>query len=74
MADLLKNVYNDHFFNIYTNALKAVVADFNLDQFMDFVRDVSWGIKRTETKNGSPYAAQWQTTSHSKSRKSYHNY
>lgn len=50
MADLLKNVYNDHFFNIYTNALKDVVPDFNLDQFMDSVRDDSWESKELKQR------------------------
>jgi len=50
MADLLKNVYNDHFFNTYTNALKSVLTDVNLDQFMDSVRDDSWESKELKQR------------------------
>jgi 3-methyladenine DNA glycosylase AlkC len=50
MADLLKHVYNDHFFSIYTTALKKVLPDFNLDQFMASVRDDSWESKELKQR------------------------
>lgn len=50
MADLLKHVYDDHFFSVYTNALKVALPHFNLDLFMADVKDDTWESKELKQR------------------------
>ena len=42
MAELLKHIYNDHFFDTYTNVLRDVVSDFGKKRFMTQFEGTYW--------------------------------
>ncbi|MDY8138546.1 DNA alkylation repair protein [Aquimarina sp. 2201CG5-10] len=42
MAELLKNIYNDHFFKQFTEVIKKVIPDFNSSSFINTIHDGEW--------------------------------
>jgi len=50
MAELLKDVFNDQFFDTYTKVLKVVIPDFDTDQFLASVKDDSWKSKELKQR------------------------
>jgi 3-methyladenine DNA glycosylase AlkC len=45
ISEPLKNMYNDEFFEIFTDDLKLVLHDFDLDKFVTQIRDKDWESK-----------------------------
>ena len=45
MADLFKNMWNEQFFNDFTNALKLTIDDFNEHRFVSQILDNEWENK-----------------------------
>ncbi len=42
MAELLKNIYNEPFFDGFTRAIKQVIPDFDKPSFLDYIYDDKW--------------------------------
>ncbi len=55
MAELLKHVYNNQFFDTYTNAIKIVIPNFDSNRFLASVIDDTWDAK--ELKQRMAYLA-----------------
>ncbi len=50
MAEPLKHVYNDHFFDTYTNGLKNVIPNFDSNRFLASVIDETWDAKELKQR------------------------
>ncbi len=50
MAELLKNIYNDRFFEEFTQALSEVLPDFNKKQFLKEIYTENWGDKELKQR------------------------
>ncbi|KAA3615613.1 MAG: DNA alkylation repair protein [Calditrichaeota bacterium] len=50
MAELLKNIYNQKFFENFTNAFSEVVPGFTKEVFLDQIYDKDWGDKELKQR------------------------
>ncbi|WP_111707851.1 DNA alkylation repair protein [Lutibacter citreus] len=50
MAELLKNIYNNNFFEEFSNALKSVVPHFNKESFINQILDKNWNEKELKQR------------------------
>jgi 3-methyladenine DNA glycosylase AlkC len=50
MAELLKNIYNDSFFEQFLKAVKVVIPDFDKEQFLKEIFDVEWSDRELKQR------------------------
>jgi 3-methyladenine DNA glycosylase AlkC len=50
MAELLKNIYNDSFFEQFLKAVEVVIPDFDKEQFLKEIFDIEWNERELKQR------------------------